>query len=220
MPKFNMSADDATKLVNYFAAIDNVDYPYQFNPLTRSSHLTKMEAAFTGEAGDTGNARLAAAMDVVTNGNYCIKCHQVGDFHPKGSPRAHGPDLAEIYRRMRPGYLRDWIADPKRVLPYTAMPVNIVYDESKQPFWGGVSQDLYHGTSVQQVEGLVDLLMNFDEYSRGRSLIAPLVDASAKAAKEAADKKAAEAAAAAKAAASVADPDVSRADATTPPTNN
>ncbi len=41
MPKFNMSSDEATKLVNYFAAVDGVDYPYDFDPRTRESHLRK-----------------------------------------------------------------------------------------------------------------------------------------------------------------------------------
>jgi len=41
--------------------------------------------------------------------------------------------------------------------------------EPEKPFAGGVSQDLYHGTSTDQVDALVDLLMNYDTYAgRGR----------------------------------------------------
>ncbi len=38
-----------------------------------------------------------------------------------------------------------------------------------------VPQDLYHGTSLEQLEALVDLLMNYDLYARLRSRITPLV---------------------------------------------
>jgi len=55
--------------------------------------------------------------------------------------------------------VHDWIANPKRFLPYTGMPVNIPYD---QP----VSQDLYAGTSEQQLDALTDLLMHFDSFAK------------------------------------------------------
>jgi hypothetical protein len=113
-------------------------------------------------------------MRVIVNNNYCVKCHLVGDFQPTGSDRAKAPNLAQVYRRLRPDYARNWIANPKTYLPYTSMPVNIPYDPDL-PNLGGVSQDLYHGTSVEQVDGLVDLLMNFDEYTKQRSSITTLV---------------------------------------------
>jgi hypothetical protein len=54
------------------------------------------------------------------------------------------------------------------------MPVNIPYD-ANAPHLGGVSQDLFPGTSIQQLDGLVDLLMNFDEYAKRRTTIRNLV---------------------------------------------
>ena len=73
-------------------------------------------------------------MKIVTDGNYCVKCHAVGDFQPQGDPNTFGPNLAEVYRRLRPKFTRNWIANPQRILPYTGMPVNIPYhptDESR-----------------------------------------------------------------------------------------
>ena len=66
-------------------------------------------------------------MNIVTNGNYCVKCHAVADFQPQGDPNTFGPNLADVYRRLRPKFTRDWIANPARILPYTGMPVNIPY---------------------------------------------------------------------------------------------
>jgi hypothetical protein len=64
-----------------------------------------------------------------------------------------------VHERLRPDYVHGWIANPKRFLPYTGMPVNIPYN---QP----VSQDLYQGTSEQQVDALTDLLMHFDTFAK------------------------------------------------------
>jgi hypothetical protein len=113
-------------------------------------------------------------MRIIVNNNYCVKCHLVGDFEPTGSDRAKAPNLAAVYRRLRPEYLRKWIANPKSILPYTGMPVNIPYDPDA-PNLGGISQDLYHGTSIDQVDSLVDLLMNYDEFAKRRSSVVDLV---------------------------------------------
>ena len=51
------------------------------------------------------------------------------------------------------------LANPKRYLPYTGMPVNIPFDKP-------VSQDLYRGSSEQQVAALTDLLMHFDAFAK------------------------------------------------------
>jgi hypothetical protein len=59
------------------------------------------------------------------------------------------------------------------------MPVNIAWDP-EDPEFGKflgtkVSQDLYHGNSIEQVDALVDLLMNFDRFTRDRTPIAGMV---------------------------------------------
>ncbi len=162
MPNFHMSSEDAAKLVDYFAAISGAEYPYQYKTRQRASYLASLEA--------DQPERLSDAIGIVVNNNYCVKCHAVGDFQPQGDPVTFGPNLAEVYRRLRPEYLREWVANPKRILPYTGMPVNI-------PFEAGISQDLFHGTSVEQLDGLVDLLMNFDVYTKRQTSISSLVEA-------------------------------------------
>jgi hypothetical protein len=54
------------------------------------------------------------------------------------------------------------------------MPVNIPYDPAL-PNLGGVNQALFPGTSIMQLDGVVDLLMNFDEYTRRRTSVKSLV---------------------------------------------
>jgi hypothetical protein len=174
MPKFNMSPDDATKIVNYFAAKDNVDFPFEFDPRQRAGHLVAAEIAYANRnGGDAGH--LESAMKIVTNGNYCVKCHQVADFEPAGSVRAKSPDLSNVHQRLRPEYVRRWLANPKRVLPYTNMPVNLPFD-ADLPHLGGVDQGLYAGTSIEQLDALVDLLMNYPAYASGQAEISGMVE--------------------------------------------
>ncbi len=162
MPKFTLSSDEASKIVNFFAAADNAVYPYEYNPRRRGEYLAELEREQPQYLHD--------AMNIVVNQNYCVKCHSVGDFHPKGKLSALAPNLDDVYRRLRPDYVHRWVANPKRILPYTGMPVNIPYPK-------GISEAIFPGTAEQQLNGLVDLLMNYDEYSNREAEIAPLVEA-------------------------------------------
>ena len=151
MPKFNFQSSEAASLVNYFGAVDGAEYPYVYDPRLDDSSVAAAEAAHPGH--------LDGAMKIVTNNNYCVKCHLIGTYAPPGNPKALAPQLEVVHERLRPGYVHNWIANPKRFLPYTGMPVNIPFDKP-------VSQDLYTGTSEQQVDALTDLLMHFDRFAK------------------------------------------------------
>lgn len=175
MPKFNLSADDATKLVNYFGAIDHANYPYDFAAVRQEGVLQERAAAYQKKVGEAHkSSRFEDAMKLVTDKNACVKCHQVADFMVQGAARGRAPNLADVYRRLRPEYLRKWVANPAMTLPYTAMPAIIAYDPAK-PHHGGLPQELYSGSSTEQLDAVVDLLMNYDQYSRSRAPIKPLV---------------------------------------------
>jgi hypothetical protein len=188
MPNFEMSSVEARNLANYFAAIENVEYPYSYNDRRQPDYLNALETTYVGqseevavegvaaEAIEGDSKRLNDAMKIITSSNYCVKCHIIGDYVPAGADRAKAPDLAVIYKRLRPDYVRKWVGKPNSILPYTSMPVNVPYNPDT-PFLGStVPQDLYHGTSVDQVEAIVDLLMNFDDFAKQRSKMVPLVE--------------------------------------------
>jgi hypothetical protein len=166
MPNFNMSSDEASKLVDYFAASSNSEFPYEYNARRRTGYLAESEQAHP--------ALLTDAMKIVTDGNYCVKCHSVGDYQVRGAVKTSGPNLDQIYRRLRPDYVHRWVGNPQRILPYTGMPVNIPYDPTP-PNFGGINQALFPGPSTAQLEGVVDLLMNFDEYTRRQTSVKGLV---------------------------------------------
>jgi cytochrome c551/c552 len=170
MPNFHMSTDEAAQLTDYFAASSGAEFPYEYRPQQRSSYLAQVSL----ERQDP----LAQAMNIVVDGQYCVKCHAVAEFQPQGDPYTFGPNLADVSRRLRPKFTRDWIANPLRTLHYTGMPKNIPY-HSTDPSQDGVSETLYPGNSIEQLTGLVNLLMNFDVYTKSQTSVAPLVQAAA-----------------------------------------
>jgi hypothetical protein len=156
MPAFNMSSDEASKLVNYFAAIDGAEYPFEFNRRQGPNYLVDLQ--------QSAPDRLAQAFKIVISRDFCVQCHLVGDYAPDGANTSKAPNLDQIYRRLRPEYVHRWVGNPKRILPYTGMPVNIRFAEN-EPNLGGVDQALYSGTSVEQLGALVELLMNYDSFT-------------------------------------------------------
>ena len=179
MPKFNMSEAEAKALVNYFAAIDGVEYPYSFASRRRGNHLQDAEQRYRQiAAGNAVGTRLDAAMKVVTDGrNGCTQCHAVGDY----AEAPKGPNLEMIYRRLRPDYVRRWIARPVSILPYTSMPENVKYNPA-DPAQDGIvfkagdkTLKYIHGSSTEQLDALVDLLMNWDQYMQQQTSVRELV---------------------------------------------
>lgn len=171
MPKFNLSSEEASTLVDYFAAVDNEQYPYEYSPRMQPDHLRAMEQQHPG--------RLQDALGLVLDNNLCVKCHLVGDFRPQGAAAALAPNLAGVHERIRPEFLEHWIANPKRLLPYTGMPVNFPPNKP-------ASQELYEGTAEEQLQAVVDLLLHYDEFMKERTSIAPLVQPAPAATEEAA----------------------------------
>ena len=126
--------------------------------------------------GDLQGRHLDDAMKIVVDKNYCRQCHIVADYVPVQTLRAMGPDLSRVQNRLRPSFLRQWIGKPTSVLPYSAMPVNVPYNPDDPELLGTtVPQQLYHGNSIEQLDALVDLLMNYDSYAKQHAKIAPLV---------------------------------------------
>jgi cytochrome c2 len=160
MPEFNMSSAEAGKLVSYFAAVDRVDAPYQYHRSGDAESLSDDEAS-----------RLDQALNLVTEGtSYCVKCHLVGDYVPPKDPQ--GPNLSRVYQRLRPEYLREWLAKPSSKLPYTGMPVN--FPREKDPN-ETLRTKLFPGTSEQALEGVFDLLLNYDAYMERQKSIKAMV---------------------------------------------
>ncbi len=165
MPKYTLSAEEAAKLVDYFAAAAGVPFPYTAPPRSRDTALDPDEPERPGRLDDA----MRIVIDRVT---FCAKCHLVGDYTPGGEiATVLGPRLDRVGERLRPDYLRRWLANPKSVLPYTGMPVNF------PPTGPPLGQDLFEGESLEQLDAVADLLLGYDAYLQRRTSIRRMIEA-------------------------------------------
>jgi hypothetical protein len=99
MPRFHFNSAQAAALVNYFAAVDGAEYPYVYDPRLDEASVVAAEQAHPGH--------LDGALKIVTNNNYCVKCHLVGDYTPRRERQgaraaaAAGPRAAPAGLRAR-----------------------------------------------------------------------------------------------------------------------
>lgn len=163
MPRYNLSAGEAAKLVDYFAARSGADFPYASDPRSRPVRPEPLDPARA--------ARHQQALRLVTDRTtYCAKCHLVGDWGPEGqNVTVLAPNLQHVARRLRPEYVRRWLANPRAVLPYTAMPVNFPLDKQ-------MGQELLPGSSPEQLDAVLDLLLDYEGYLRSRISIRAMVE--------------------------------------------
>jgi mono/diheme cytochrome c family protein len=93
---------------------------------------------------------------LVANTNICLSCHQVG-IYPAAKPRGEqGPPLALAAERLRPEWMKRWIANPQRYLVYpSAMPQNFPADKNGEDWY-----PYFYGDSLQQATAARDVLFN------------------------------------------------------------
>ena len=171
MPRFNFSEKEVANVIAYFAAASEDDF-------RASSPLGGSRKDLTTLRAPRRLARLDDAMRILADRKtYCARCHQIGDYRPEGErAMVMAPNLEEVGRRIQPDYIRRWLANPKSILPYTAMPVNF---PSEGPPLGMVGT---LKTSGEQIEAVVDLLVHYDWYLRRRRLTGPTIGPRAEAA--------------------------------------
>ena len=93
---------------------------------------------------------------LVVNGPNCVQCHFLsGDPPTAEGPIAWAPDLSLTRERLRPDWTREWLTDPGKIYPGTAMPANFPPDEA-------VWQDLLPAPSREQIEAVLLWLFNLD----------------------------------------------------------
>ncbi len=110
---------------------------------------------------------------------FCAKCHLIGDYTPGNQVRTSlAPRLDRVAGRLQPEALRRWLANPKSALPYTGMPVNFPPDGPP------VGQDLLPGTSLEQIDATVDLLLHYPAYIGSQISIRQMVESPSSAAED------------------------------------
>ena len=118
------------------------------------------------------DAYLSDAYKLVANKTLCINCHSIGAYETKND--IQGPRLDEVYKRLRPGWVERWIANPTRHLPYaSSMPPYFPADMPASQF-----AEFFVGTPREKVQAVRDVLMTYPEahqLSANRYWTLPLV---------------------------------------------
>jgi hypothetical protein len=100
----------------------------------------------------TNDAYLTDAYRLVMNRTLCLQCHSIGPIETKNE--IMGPPLTNAYKRLRPGWLERWVANPQKFLHYeTSMPMNFPADKPAQ------FQEYFVGTPQERAQAARDVLM-------------------------------------------------------------
>ncbi len=141
MPTFGLSDDEATAIVQYFGAVDNIKTPFVY------VDENKIPAD-----------HLLAAQSLVTADYFnCFSCHQQGDRRPEGPPEGWAPDLGMARKRLNPEWIIRWLHNPQKVTPGTKMPSFYEADEDGKAVGG--PDDILDGDNERQIVALRDYLM-------------------------------------------------------------
>jgi cytochrome c2 len=124
-------------------------------------------------------AYVTDAFRLLTDRTLCSNCHQVGILAPSGEPSKQGPPLALAARRLRPGWLKRWVALPQRSLPYpSVMPQNFPANKPADFQELFAVAPLERGAPLQRIEAIRDVLMIFpqaQEMPLNRQLLLPVL---------------------------------------------
>ncbi len=99
---------------------------------------------------------LAAGSRLAREGPQCFQCHFDAGDAPNADPIAWAPDLALTRDRLREDWVEEWLTNPARVYPGTAMPGNFLTDP---PQYQEISPDT---SNEEQVDAVTDWLFNYD----------------------------------------------------------
>ncbi len=143
MPTFNFAPGDINNLVTFFTAKEGLDNPYfAVNEL---------------DAGQTGRAEEVFKI--------CLQCHYFNQqrlLDKKGFADLKGPNLAEVKRRLRPEYIKQWVKFPDLILPGTQMK-NFFFDFDIDNRFAEIAHDETGITDLsakEKIEMMARFLMN------------------------------------------------------------
>jgi cytochrome c2 len=134
MPTFEFSEDELNTLTRYFAAQDDVTYPYDPKP--------------------TLDPTMVATGHDLFNKWQCIKCHVVAGKLPDQDPSNMAPDLSDVPTRLRADWLSKWLADPGHIQPGTKMPANFPANPEENAF-----PEILGGDQKLQIEAVRSYLL-------------------------------------------------------------
>ncbi len=105
MPTFGLPDNDATGIIQYFSALSDAPFPYEtfaLQPPTPADLKT--------------GKQLFESLE-------CTSCHpKQGEVIPIGSDKTGRPDLSLAQQRLKADWIVEWLKNPQKFQPGTAMP--------------------------------------------------------------------------------------------------
>lgn len=159
MPQWEWTDEEATKIVKYFAAAAEEQFPYKTEDIAPLSDAHRETAKKIFGLPGT---------EEYSNSLQCFSCHPAGDLKPTSPSDNWGPDLYMAQDRLKFDFLKSWLTHPPSWAPGTRMPGYFYETDGgvlKQappatPFVGEIGTDeaikrlaemLYHLPDIQEV---------------------------------------------------------------------
>jgi mono/diheme cytochrome c family protein len=118
--------------------------------------LAKLDFAGQRARWEAGETFVFDGFKLLTDKNFCLKCHQIGRL--QADQALGGPPLNLAQDRLRPDWMMRWIANPQRFMTYKSiMPMNFPNNQPIKP----EEQALFLGSALDRVIAARDMLMNF-----------------------------------------------------------
>ncbi len=139
MPDFSLTDDEALAFTQYFTALAGKDDVFVQVPKQMTPEMT------------AGTARAFATLK-------CLQCHQL-TAGPDVKLSDLAPDMALTRDRLRPSWIKDFIADPQYLMPETKMPTFFPLEDDDDPdSLMTPLADWLGGDAWAQVEAIKDYL--------------------------------------------------------------
>lgn len=136
MPTFGLTDEEVKTLVEYFAYLAHEEVSYQGHeiPSPSAEKLTSGKALF--------------------DKLQCAKCHEVNAASLAMGTSFLAPDLALTKQRLKPEWVKKWIADPQVLEEGTMMPT--FFPEGQSPV-----TDILEGDAAKQIQAMRDYLYSY-----------------------------------------------------------
>jgi mono/diheme cytochrome c family protein len=136
MPTFGLTEEDTKTLVQYLANLSHEEVSYKGLEQPASSP-EKLEAG----------KKLFEKLQ-------CAKCHRVDAVSAAMGSSFLAPDLGLTRSRLKPNWVKQWLADPQTLQEGTMMPT--FFPEGQSPVG-----DILGGNAQQQIEAIRDYLYTY-----------------------------------------------------------
>ena len=140
MPTFDLTDDETTTLVHYFANLSHENISYQGTVLP-----------------ETSPEKVAAGKELVEK-LQCMKCHQVNADSAAMGTSFLAPDLILAKHRLKPEWVKKWLTDPQVLQEGTMMPTFFADGQTPIP-------DVLGGDTNTQIEAIRDYLYQYQSGS-------------------------------------------------------